>query len=286
MKIISGSALAKKIKSTLTMEIESLVVNYTRAPKLDIILVGDDEASQTYVNSKKRSCNAIGIDCDLHILTSQTTQDELLHLIDTLNKEVSVDAILVQLPIPKHIDEAFIINSIDYKKDVDGLHPMNIGLFAISDDGIIPCTPRGILSLLQEAEVEIPGKHCVIVGRSQLVGSPMAELMLKNNATVTICHSKTQDLAHLTRLADILIIAIGSPNVIQPDMLKKGAVVIDVGINYIDGKLVGDLYNSINLPIIEEIASAMTPVPGGVGPMTITSLLQNTVDIYKKNMLK
>lgn len=286
MKIISGSALAKKIKSTLTMEIESLVVNYTRAPKLDIILVGDDEASQTYVNSKKRSCNAIGIDCDLHILTSQTTQDELLHLIDTLNKEVSVDAILVQLPIPKHIDEAFIINSIDYKKDVDGLHPMNIQLFAISDDGIIPCTPRGILSLLQEAEVEIPGKHCVIVGRSQLVGSPMAELMLKNNATVTICHSKTQDLAHLTRLADILIIAIGSPNVIQPDMLKKGAVVIDVGINYIDGKLVGDLYNSINLPIIEEIASAMTPVPGGVGPMTITSLLQNTVDIYKKNMLK
>lgn len=286
MKIINGTALAKKIKSILAIEIEYLVEKYKRAPKLDLVLVGDDPASISYVNSKKKSCNAIGMECDLHVLPCNTSQAELLTLIDSLNKDASVDAILVQLPLPKHIDKNTIINAIDYRKDVDGLHPMNIGLLTTSDEAIIPCTPRGILSLLKEEDIEITGKHCVVIGRSNLVGNPMAQLMLKNNASVTICHSKTRDLAYLTRQAEILIIAIGCPNLVHADMLKPGAVVIDVGINSVDGKLVGDIYNSIDVPSIEKLASAITPVPGGVGPMTIASLLQNTFDIYKRNILK
>lgn len=282
MKILNGSALSKKIKSVLAIEIEYLVKKHERAPKLCIVLVGDDPASASYVKSKKKSCNEIGILCDLNILSYATSQDELLTLIETLNNDPETDGILVQLPLPKHIDQNTVIQSIDYKKDVDGLHPMNVGLLNVSNDAIIPCTPKGILSLLRAEDVSITGKHCVVIGRSNLVGKPMAQLMLRENASVTVCHSKTRDLAHLTQQGEILIIAIGQPNLIHADMLKEGAVVIDVGINSVDGKLVGDIYNSINVTDIEKKAAAITPVPGGVGPMTIASLLENVVEIYKK----
>lgn len=286
MKIINGSALAKKIKSILAIEIEYMLNKYGRAPKLSIILVGDDPASVQYVNNKKKSCTVIGIECDLHILPKAIHQEELLQLIHSLNNDPAVDGILVQLPLPKHIDRNVILEAIDYHKDVDGLHPMNVGLLNVSQEGVIPCTPRGILTLLQEEGIEITGKHCVVIGRSNLVGKPMAQLMLRENASVTVCHSKTSNLEFLTRQAEILIIAIGCPNLVTADMLKEGAVVIDVGINNVDGKLVGDIYNSIDVSGIEKKAAAISPVPGGVGPMTIASLLQNTVDLYKKHILQ
>jgi len=282
MRILNGTALAKKIKSVLAIEIEYLVNKHKRAPKLSIILVGDDPASTSYVKSKKKSCNEIGILCDLNILPFSTSQQELLALIQSLNKDPEVDGILVQLPLPKHIDQQVVLQTIDYKKDVDGLHPMNVGLMNVSNEAIIPCTPKGILSLLRAEDISITGKHCVIIGRSNLVGKPMAQLMLRENASVTVCHSKTRDLPYLTRQGEILIIAIGHPNLVNADMLKEGAVVIDVGINSVDGKLVGDIYNSIDVTNIEKKAAAISPVPGGVGPMTIASLLENVVEIYKR----
>jgi len=228
MRILNGTALAKKIKSVLAIEIEYLVNKHKRAPKLSIILVGDDPASTSYVKSKKKSCNEIGILCDLNILPFSTSQQELLALIQSLNADPEVDGILVQLPLPKHIDQQVVLQTIDYKKDVDGLHPMNVGLMNVSNEAIIPCTPKGILSLLRAEDISITGKHCVIIGRSNLVGKPMAQLMLRENASVTVCHSKTRDLPYLTRQGEILIIAIGHPNLVNADMLKEGAVVIDV----------------------------------------------------------
>lgn len=284
MKILNGAALAKKIKSVLAIEIEYLVKKHERSPKLCIVLVGDDPASTSYVKSKQKSCGELGILCDLQLLPYATTQEELLNLIDTLNKDENTDAILVQLPLPKQIDQNIILQAIDYKKDVDGLHPMNVGLANTSPDPILPCTPKGILSLLHAEGISIAGKHCVVIGRSNLVGKPMAQLMLRENASVTICHSKTRDLPYLTRQAEILIIAIGCPNLLNAEMLKEGAVVVDVGINSVEGKLVGDIYNSIDLSNIEKKASAITPVPGGVGPMTIASLLENVVELYKKRL--
>jgi methylenetetrahydrofolate dehydrogenase (NADP+)/methenyltetrahydrofolate cyclohydrolase len=284
MKILNGAALAKKIKSVLAIEIEYLVKKHERSPKLCIVLVGEDPANTSYVKSKKKSCNEIGILCDLSILPYSTSQSEIIALIETLNNDPEVDGILVQLPLPKHIDQSIVLQTIDYKKDVDGLHPMNVGLLNISNDAIIPCTPKGILSLLKAEDVSITGKHCVVIGRSNLVGKPMAQLMLRENASVTVCHSKTRDLAYLTQQGEILIIAIGHPNLVNSDMLKEGAVVVDVGINNVDGKLVGDIYNSIDVTNIEKKATAITPVPGGVGPMTIASLLENVVEIYKKRV--
>ncbi|MDR0206149.1 MAG: bifunctional 5,10-methylenetetrahydrofolate dehydrogenase/5,10-methenyltetrahydrofolate cyclohydrolase [Bacteroidales bacterium] len=284
MQTLNGTALAKKIKSVLAIEIEYLVNKYRRSPKLCIIMAGDDPANSSYVKSKKKSCNEIGILCDLNILPYATSQQELLTLIDSLNQNTEVDGILVQLPLPKHIDQNVVLQSIDYKKDVDGLHPMNTGLLNSSTDALIPCTPKGILSLLKAEGVSITGKHCVIIGRSNLVGKPMAQLMLRENASVTVCHSKTRDLPYLTRQGEILIIAIGHPNLVNAEMLKEGAVVIDVGINSVEGKLVGDIYNSIDVNNIEKKAAAISPVPGGVGPMTIASLLENVVEIYKKRM--
>jgi methylenetetrahydrofolate dehydrogenase (NADP+)/methenyltetrahydrofolate cyclohydrolase len=284
MKILNGAALAKKRKSVLAIEIEYLIKKHERAPQLCIVLVGDDPASASYVKNKKKSCNEIGILCDLSILPFSTSQAELLALIEVLNNDPEVDGILVQLPLPKHIDQNVVLQTIDYRKDVDGLHPMNVGLLSISTDAIIPCTPKGILSLLKEEDVSITGKHCVVIGRSNLVGKPMAQLMLRENASVTVCHSKTRDLAYLTRQGEILIIAIGHPNLVHADMLKEGAVVVDVGINSVDGKLVGDIYNSIDVTDIEKKAAAITPVPGGVGPMTIASLLENVVEIYKRRI--
>jgi methylenetetrahydrofolate dehydrogenase (NADP+)/methenyltetrahydrofolate cyclohydrolase len=284
MKILNGAALAKKIKSVLAIEIEYLVKKHQRSPRLCIILVGDDPANASYVKNKQKSCNEIGILCDLHILPFSTSQNDLLALIESLNNNREVDGILVQLPLPKHIDQNVIIQAIDYRKDVDGLHPMNVGLLNVSPDAIVPCTPKGILSLLKAEDIPLTGKHCVIIGRSNLVGKPMAQLMLRENASVTVCHSKTRDLSYLTQQGEILIIAIGHPNLVNAGMLKEGAVVVDVGINSMDGKLVGDIYNSIDVTNIEKKAAAITPVPGGVGPMTIASLLENVVEIYKRRV--
>jgi len=282
MKILNGTALAKKIKSVLAIEIDYLLQKHGRAPKLCIIMVGDDPANISYVNSKKKSCNEIGILCDLNILPFSTSQNELLKVIEKLNNNPEVDGILVQLPLPKHIDQNIVLQSIDYKKDADGLHPMNVGLLNVSNDTILPCTPKGIMSLLRAEDISITGKHCVIIGRSNLVGKPMAQLMLRENASVTVCHSKTRDLAYLTRQGEILIIAIGHANLVNSDMLKEGVIVVDVGINNVEGKLVGDIYNSIDVTNIEKKAAAITPVPGGVGPMTIASLMENVVEIYKR----
>ena len=285
MKILNGATLAKKIKSVLAIEIEYLVKKHGRAPKLHIILAGDDPANVSYVKNKQKSCNEIGILCDLSLFPYSTSQDELITLIYKLNHDPEVDGILVQLPLPKHIDQNTVLQTVDYKKDVDGLHPMNVGLLNVSHDAIVPCTPKGILSLLRAEDVPITGKHCVIIGRSNLVGKPMAQLMLRENASVTVCHSKTRDLAYLTRQGEILIIAIGHPKLLNAEMLKEGAVVVDVGINSVDGKLVGDIYNSIDVTNIEKKAAAITPVPGGVGPMTIASLLENVVEVYKKRVV-
>ncbi|MCQ2272006.1 MAG: bifunctional methylenetetrahydrofolate dehydrogenase/methenyltetrahydrofolate cyclohydrolase FolD [Bacteroidales bacterium] len=284
MRIMNGAALAKKIRSVLSIEIDFCKNKYGRSPKLSVILVGNDPASMTYVKNKGKACREVGIEDDLHFLPFSTSQDELLELIHQLNEAPDVDGILVQLPLPKHIDKNVIISAIDYKKDVDGLHPMNVGLLNTSEDCIIPCTPKGILSLLKSENVTIAGKHAVIIGRSNLVGKPMAQLMLRENASVTVCHTKTRDLSYLTRQGEILIVAIGCPNLINADMLKPGAVVVDVGINSVDGKMVGDIYNSIDVPSIEQKASAITPVPGGVGPMTIASLLENTFEIYRRRI--
>ncbi len=281
MKIISGTELAKKIKSELYNEIQQLTARGARPPKLSIILVGDDPASITYVTSKEKSCNALGIACDLLMLPEETSEAALLQKINALNADPTVDAILVQIPLPDHIDKEKILQAIHYMKDVDGLHPMNMGLLSGNQKGVIPCTPKGILTLLRSENVEIQGKHCVIIGRSNLVGKPMSQIMIRENASVTVCHSKTKDLAYLTRQAEILIIAIGCPNLLDATMLKEGVVVIDVGINVVNGKLVGDLYSIGNVSEIEKKASAITPVPGGVGPMTIVSLLENTVQLYK-----
>jgi len=285
MKILNGVALAKKIKSVLAIEIEYLVKKHGRAPKLHIILAGDDPANVSYVKNKQKSCNEIGILCDLSLFPYSTSQNELITLIDKLNQNPEVDGILVQLPLPKQIDQNTVLQTVDYKKDVDGLHPMNVGLLNFSNDAIVPCTPKGILSLLRAEDISITGKHCVVIGRSNLVGKPMAQLMLRENASVTVCHSKTRDLPYLTRQGEILIIAIGQPNLLNAEMLKEGAVVVDVGINSVDGKLVGDIYNSIDVTNIEKKAAAITPVPGGVGPMTIASLLENVVEVYKKRMV-
>ncbi|MCQ2270187.1 MAG: bifunctional methylenetetrahydrofolate dehydrogenase/methenyltetrahydrofolate cyclohydrolase FolD [Bacteroidales bacterium] len=284
MRIMNGAALAKKIRSVLAIEIDFCKSKYGRAPKLSVILVGNDPASMTYVKNKGKSCNEVGIESDMHYLPFSTSQEELLSLIKTLNEDDSVDGILVQLPLPKHIDKNVILNAIDYHKDVDGLHPMNVGLLNTSEECIIPCTPKGILSLLKSENVEIAGKHTVVIGRSNLVGKPMAQLMLRENASVTVCHSKTRDLPYLTRQGEILIVAIGCPNLINADMIKPGAIVVDVGINSVDGKMVGDVYNSIDVSSIEKKAAAITPVPGGVGPMTIASLLENTFEIYKRRI--
>ena len=284
MQIISGSALAKEIKSQLAVEIETLKEKFHRIPKLSIILVGEDTDSMKYVKSKGKACADIGMEGELHFLPENTTQDELLELIRFLNADETVDGILIQLPLPVHIDTEHVLEAVDYRKDADGLHPMNAGKLFDGSEGILPCTPKGILSLLRYGNVPIVGKQVVILGRSNLVGKPTAQLLLRENATVTICHSKTEDLANIVKQADILVLAMGNPDVATPAMLKSGVVIVDVAMNWVDNKLGGDIYYERNLPELEKVVSAITPVPGGVGPMTITSLLENTFEIYKRTI--
>ena len=286
MQIISGSALAKEIKTKMYSEVSTLKIKYGRAPKLSVLLIGENPDSMKYVKSKGKACAEVGMEGDLHFLPESTTQKELLNIIYALNEDETVDGILIQLPLPAHIDTEIVLESVDYRKDADGLHPMNVGKLCDGGEGVLPCTPKGIIAMLKYGNIDISRKHAVVLGRSNLVGKPVAQMLLRENATVTICHSMTRNLSEIVGQADILIAAMGSPNVLTPAMLKPGVVVIDVAMNYVNDKLVGDIYCSENLPELEKLASAISPVPGGVGPMTITSLIENTFEIYKKRVGK
>jgi methylenetetrahydrofolate dehydrogenase (NADP+)/methenyltetrahydrofolate cyclohydrolase len=272
-KLLKGKEVSARIKAELRKEVEELKEKGIN-PGLAVIIVGEDPASQVYVRNKERACEECGIYSEKYALPAETTQEELLGLIDKLNKQENISGILVQLPVPKHIDEETIINAIDPKKDVDAFHPINVGKIMVGNYDFVPCTPAGVMELIKESGIDVCGKECVIVGRSNIVGKPQAMLLLHQNGTVTICHSRTQNLAEKTKQADILVAAVGIPNFIKGDMIKEGAVVIDVGINRLDnGKLCGD----VEFETAEKVAGAITPVPGGVGPMTIAMLMKNTV---------
>ena len=271
--IMDGKALSMKLKNSLKEEVEKIISEGVN-PCLAVIIVGDNPASKVYVNNKKKSCAELGIKSLEYALPEETTEEELLKIIDELNKNEDVDGILCQLPLPRHITEKNVINSILPEKDVDAFHPVNVGKIMVGNYDFVPCTPAGVMELIKESGIEIEGKECVVVGRSNIVGKPQAMLLLHKNATVTICHSRTKNLSEKTKNADILIAAVGKPNFITGDMIKPGAVVIDVGINRVeDKKLVGD----VEFESASKVADAITPVPGGVGPMTIAMLMKNTV---------
>lgn len=277
-QIIDGKAIAAGIRSELRNEVEVFQGQTGVVPRLAAVLVGDDPASAVYVRNKQRACEQAGIDSMLHRLPVDTTQQDLLNLVDRLNRDAEVHGILVQLPLPPQIDETAVLDSVNPLKDVDCFHPENVGRMVQGRPRFLPCTPHGCQRLILEAGVETEGTHAVVLGRSEIVGKPMALLLIQKgaaaNATVTVCHSKTRDLSAVTRQADILIAAIGRPRFVTGDMVKPGAVVIDVGVNRLDdGTLAGD----VDFDAVRETASALTPVPGGVGPMTIAMLLQNTL---------
>lgn len=272
-QLLKGKEVSARIKSELKTEVEKLKEKGI-CPGLAVIIVGDDPASQVYVRNKERACEECGIYSEKYELSAKTSQEELLSLIETLNKKNSISGILVQLPVPKHIDEETIINAIAPQKDVDAFHPVNVGKIMVGNYDFVPCTPAGVMELIKESGIDVSGKECVIVGRSNIVGKPQAMLLLHQNGTVTICHSKTNNLEEKTKQADILVAAVGIPNFIKGNMIKEGAVVIDVGINRMEnGKLCGD----VEFETAEKAAGAITPVPGGVGPMTIAMLMKNTV---------
>ena len=248
-------------------------------PGLAVILVGDDPASQTYVRSKGKACDRVGIYSRTLILASDTTQAQLEKQIADLNRDDRIDGILLQLPLPAHLDEQHALSCIVPEKDVDGFHALNAGRLMLSLDGVLPCTPKGIIFMLKQAEIPIEGKHAVVVGRSNIVGKPAALLLMQENATVTICHSRTQDLKALTRQADILVAAVGKPKLITEDMVKPGAAVIDVGINRANGRLVGD----VDFENVSKVAGYISPVPGGVGLMTVAMLMDNVVGLASRN---
>ena len=280
--ILSGKELSNTLKINIAKKVRQITNRWGRAPRLAVILVGDDPASQSYVKGKSRICDEVGIGNITINLHKDISEVELLRKIQELNLDKNIDGILVQLPLPNHIDEHKVMNFIDPKKDVDGFHPFNVdALYSNKSNGILPCTPKGIIHLLTENNIQIAGKHAVVIGRSNIVGLPIAKLLLDNNATVTVCHSKTANLKEITRLADILVVAIGKPEFITCDMVNEGVVVIDVGVNRVDGKLVGD----VHFDSIKDKASYITPVPGGVGPMTITCLMENTIECFLKQHL-
>ena len=271
--IIDGKELSKKLKEQMKDRVAQMRQQGI-VPKLVVVLVGNNSASEVYVRNKHKACGEVGIESEVIKMPEETTQQELLDVVKGLNEDRTVDGILVQLPLPGQINEKVVLRSILPEKDVDGFHPVNVGLLSIGDDCYAPATPSGIIAMFKEYGIEIAGKHCVIIGRSNIVGKPMAALLLRHNATVTVCHSKTQNLGELTRQADIVIVATGHRHTLTADMVKEGAVVIDVGMNRNElGKLCGD----VDFYEVKEKASFITPVPGGVGPMTITELLENTI---------
>ena len=278
-KIIDGKAISASIREEIKAEVSERVANGLSRPGLAVIIVGEDPASQVYVRNKKKGCEEVGFYSEVYERPADTKQEELNALVDKLNADDKIHGILCQLPLPKHLDENEVILRIDPKKDVDAFHPYNVGKIMIGDFDFLPCTPAGVMALLERSGIEVAGKECVVVGRSNIVGKPQAMLLLHKSGTVTVCHSKTRDLAAVCRRADILVAAIGKADFFGADMVKEGAVVIDVGMNRrADGKLTGD----VNFAEVEPKASYITPVPGGVGPMTITMLLKNTL-IAAKN---
>ncbi|HOB35007.1 MAG: bifunctional methylenetetrahydrofolate dehydrogenase/methenyltetrahydrofolate cyclohydrolase FolD [Firmicutes bacterium] len=276
--IIDGKAISNLLRKEIAREVEEFRAETGITPGLAVILVGDDPASQTYVRNKERSTVKVGMYSEVHRLPAETSQQDLLNLVNELNNDPKIHGILVQLPLPRHIDENTVIEAIAPGKDVDGFHAVNAGRLLIGQESFLPCTPYGIMELLKHEQVELKGKHAVVVGRSNIVGKPVALLLLREHATVTICHSRTADLGAMTRQADVLVVAVGKPNFITGDMIKPGAVVIDVGINRVDDQLVGD----VEFASAKEVAGKITPVPGGVGPMTITMLLKNTLLAAKR----
>lgn len=277
-QIISGTQLASQIKSNVAQQISQYVAQGKRAPGLAVILVGADPASQVYVGSKRKSCAEIGITSQSYDLPETTTEQALLELIEELNQDIEVDGILVQLPLPKHIDSTKVIEQISPEKDVDGFHPYNVGRLCQRIPTLRACTPYGVMKLLETTGISFYGKHAVIVGASNIVGRPMALELLLAGCTVTVTHRFTEDLASHIRQADILVVAVGKPKFIKGEWIKEGAVVVDVGINRLEGKLVGD----VEFDVAAQRASYITPVPGGVGPMTVAMLMQNTLSAYEK----
>ena len=277
-QIISGTQLASQIKSNVAQQISQYVAQGKRAPGLAVILVGADPASQVYVGSKRKSCAEIGITSKSYDLPETTTEQALLELIEELNQDTEVDGILVQLPLPKHIDSTKVIEQISPEKDVDGFHPYNVGRLCQRIPTLRACTPYGVMKLLETTGISFYGKHAVIVGASNIVGRPMALELLLAGCTVTVTHRFTEDLASHIRQADILVVAVGKPKFIKGEWIKEGAVVVDVGINRLEGKLVGD----VEFDAAAQRASYITPVPGGVGPMTVAMLMQNTLSAYEK----
>lgn len=272
-KLISGKEVSESVKLRVADEVKALKADGIE-PCLAVILVGDDPASRVYVNNKKKACEFCGIRSLEYVLPAETTEEELIELVEKLNNDKSVNGILCQLPLPKHLDEKKVLNLIKPEKDVDAFHPENVGHIMIGDFNFLPCTPAGIMEMFRFENIDLDGKNCVVIGRSNIVGKPMAMLMLKENATVTICHSRTKNLKEIVAGADVIVAAVGRPNFVTADMVKDGAVIIDVGINRMDdGKLCGD----VDFEACKEKASYITPVPGGVGPMTIATLMQNTI---------
>ena len=281
-KILDGKAVSQRVKNALKDETEKFVEKYGIRPGLAVVIVGDDPASRVYVNSKKKACAEIGYYSEEHALPESTTEGELLSLVEKLNGDEKIHGILVQLPLPKHIDEEKIINAINPKKDVDAFHPVNVGKIMIGNFDFLPCTPAGVMELINEAGIDLTGKNCVVVGRSNIVGKPQAMLLLHKNATVTICHSKTKNIKEITKNADVLVAAVGRAQMFDGDYIKDGAVVIDVGMNRLENKkLVGD----VDFESAAKKASYITPVPGGVGPMTIAMLMRNTLTAAKNAVL-
>ncbi len=274
-KIINGKEISGLIKDELKEYVQKNDLSNKLC--LAVIQVGEDPASKVYVNNKKKACEYIGIGSESYELPAETSEEELIKLIDELNEDDDITGILVQLPLPKHIRDDVVIRRISPKKDVDGFHPMNVGALSIGEKGFVSCTPAGIIELLKRSDIEIAGKECVVIGRSNIVGKPMAMLLLKENGTVTVCHSKTRDLKKVCKRADILVVAIGKPKFINSEYVKDGAVVIDVGIHRMEnGKLCGD----VDFEDVSPRCEAITPVPGGVGPMTIAMLMKNCVCVF------
>ena len=277
MQLIDGKALSLSLKEEMKGRIATIGERYGRVPCLAVIIVGDNPASRSYVRGKIKAAEFVGMDSRLVELPEDITEAALLELIAVLNADEAVDGLLVQLPLPRHIDEDRVIDAIAIGKDVDGFHPQNVANLWLGRKCIVPCTPKGIIKMIETTGIDISGKKAVVVGRSNIVGKPVAKLLLDRNATVTIAHSRTKDLAAVTREADILVAAVGRPKMIGADMVKPGAVVIDVGINRTEeGKLVGD----VDFQSVSEVAGFLTPVPGGVGPMTITMLMENTIECF------
>ena len=280
-ELIDGKLVSAKTREKIAVEVADFKREFNITPGLAVIIVGENPASLVYVRNKHKACVEAGMNSIEIKMPESTTEDELLAKISELNSDANVHGILVQLPLPKHIDETRVLNSISPEKDVDAFHPVNVGKIMIGNYNLLPCTPAGVMDLLDYYGVELSGKRAVVIGRSNIVGKPMALLLLERNATVSVCHSRTKDISEYTRAADVIVVAVGRPNFLKADMIKPGAVVIDVGINRLDnGKLCGD----VDFTQVKEVASLITPVPGGVGPMTITTLLKNTLSAARESV--